>query len=159
MVDNTRRRLFGKRALNHADNPLPWLKQPKQFTEQCTRCERCVSACETQVIIKGDGGFPCLDFSKAECSFCYRCAAACPEALFLNQDHLPWHAKANVESNCLAQRNVDCRSCGDSCDEMAIHFKLAIGHVATPSIDEQSCSGCGACVSVCPVQAINIHHR
>ncbi len=159
MVDLTKRRLFGKHTLNSADNPLPWLKHPQSLSEQCTRCQRCLDVCDTQIIVKGDGGFPSVDFSKGECSFCYQCANVCPEDLFASQENSPWKATANVSHDCLAFHQVDCRSCGDSCDENAIRFHLAVGRAATPVIDSQLCSGCGACVSVCPTQAINIHHR
>ncbi|MCV6039462.1 ferredoxin-type protein NapF, partial [Escherichia coli] len=73
---------------------------------------------------KSDGGFPSVDFSIDECTFCYQCANVCPEPLFLAETEQPWHAKAVISDSCLAKQNVECRSCGDMCDPMAIQFKL-----------------------------------
>ncbi len=159
MADLTRRRLFGKNGDSVASSPLPWLRNPAQFADDCSRCGACLSACETNIITKGDGGFPRLDFSLGECSFCYQCAAACPEPLFISQAHQAWTANASIAASCLAHTNVDCRSCQDSCDDMAITFELAVGRVAQPKISTEHCTGCGACVSVCPVNAVTIHHQ
>lgn len=97
-----------------------------------------------------------MDFQQGECTFCYQCADACPEPLFLPKTEPAWHARAVIDDRCLAMQNVDCRSCGDSCEPFAISFKLAVGRVAQPQIDTNSCTGCGACVSVCPTSAITI---
>ncbi|HHX8442305.1 TPA: ferredoxin-type protein NapF [Vibrio diabolicus] len=156
MVDLSRRRLFARKA--HPDNTvrLPWLTKPEQFTDDCTRCGKCIEACETKIITKSDGGFPSVDFSIDECTFCYQCADACPEPLFLPKTEQPWQAKASINDSCLAKQNVECRSCGDMCDPMAIQFKLELGKVAQPNLDLDECNGCGACVSVCPTSSINV---
>ena len=159
MVDLTRRRLFTKKTnqtdsgLNHL---LPWLKDAHLLTEQCTRCQHCLSACETNIIIKGDGGFPTVDFSIDECTFCYQCATSCPEDLFRPKSEAPWHISATTNTHCLANNNVECRSCQDICEPLAIQFTLKSGQVAQPQFSSELCSGCGACVSICPTQAIQI---
>tara|TARA_Y100001960_G_scaffold222999_1_gene233340 strand:+ start:2699 stop:3046 length:348 start_codon:yes stop_codon:yes gene_type:complete len=112
--------------------------------------------CETKIISKGDGGFPTVDFQLDECTFCYQCADVCPEPIFLDKHEQPWNAKAAINTSCLAQQNVECRSCGDMCETMAINFKLEIGKVAQPVIELDECNGCGACVAVCPTSSINV---
>lgn len=158
MIDFKRRRLFSRTQTDDKSPRLPWLKQPEQFTDQCTRCGKCIAYCDTQIIVKSDGGFPRIDFSIDECSFCYQCAEVCPEPLFAEQSQLPWGAKANINNACLAFSNIDCRSCSDSCEVMAIQFQLMVGKVAQPTINTQQCTGCGACVSTCPTSAILVHN-
>lgn len=156
MVDLSRRRLFARETQPDNSVCLPWLAKPTQFTDDCTRCGKCIEACETKIITKSDGGFPAVDFSIDECTFCYQCAEACPEPLFLAGAEQPWQAKASINDSCLAKQNVECRSCGDMCDPMAIQFKLELGQVAQPNLDLDECNGCGACVSVCPTSSINV---
>ncbi|WP_104026737.1 ferredoxin-type protein NapF [Vibrio jasicida] len=156
MVDLSRRRLFARKTQLDNSLRLPWIAKPTQFTDDCTRCGKCVEACETKIIIKNDGGFPAVNFSIDECTFCYQCANVCPEPLFLAETEQPWQAKASITDSCLAKQNVECRSCGDMCDPMAIRFKLELGKVAQPNLDLDECNGCGACVSVCPTSSINV---
>ncbi|GAA5646844.1 MULTISPECIES: ferredoxin-type protein NapF [Vibrio] len=156
MVDLSKRRFFSRRDINEQTLRLPWLIDNQVFVDGCTRCGKCVSACETQIIKIGDGGYPSVDFTFGECTFCYQCAEACPEPLFNAKDVQPWNAKATITEQCLAKQNVDCRSCGDLCDPMAIKFKPEIGRVSQPILDLSECNGCGACVSVCPTSAINV---
>ena len=44
----------------------------------------------------------------------------------------------------------------EACDVGAIRFRLAIGGRAVPTLDNAACSGCGACIAVCPEKAIHI---
>ncbi|KLN63682.1 MULTISPECIES: ferredoxin-type protein NapF [Vibrio] len=156
MVDLSKRRLFSKRLADDNTIRLPWLINSNTFTDMCTRCGKCSEVCETNIIIKGDGGFPQVDFAQGECTFCYQCADVCPEPLFKDEIAPPWNAKASIEGSCLAKQNVECRSCGDMCDTMAIKFRLEIGKVAQPKLELDECTGCGACVAVCPTSSINV---
>ncbi|UJF17182.1 ferredoxin-type protein NapF [Vibrio sp. SS-MA-C1-2] len=135
---------------------LPWLKSDNGFTDICTRCEKCIQSCESNIIVKGVGGFPTVEFSVGECTFCYQCAENCPESLFDEKTTLPWQIKADISSACLAKNNIECRSCAEQCDQNSIQFKLQIGKVAQPQVDITSCNGCGACVAGCPVSAISL---
>ncbi|EGR0568990.1 ferredoxin-type protein NapF [Vibrio cholerae] len=159
MVDLSKRRWFTpNRQPNQSQVRLPWLASPDAFTDECTRCGKCVTACETHIIEKGDGGFPTVNFSIDECTFCYQCAQSCPEPLFVAQSEAPWQAKVHITHHCLAQQQVECRSCQDACPEEAIHFALQIGRTASPQVNSEQCSGCGACVSVCPSNAMTVHY-
>ena len=51
----------------------PWSVNEEDFTDKCTRCGDCILVCETQIIVKGDGGFPEIQFDKGECTFCQKC--------------------------------------------------------------------------------------
>ncbi len=156
MVDLARRRLFSRKSADESAVLMPWVASISSFTDDCTRCGKCISQCENNIIINGDGGFPTVDFSKGECTFCYQCAEVCPEPIFLPQSHQPWQAKAQITQSCLANQNVECRSCGEMCDTMAIQFKLQLNKVAQPVINNDDCNGCGACVAVCPTSAIQV---
>ncbi|WP_087482213.1 ferredoxin-type protein NapF [Vibrio mangrovi] len=159
MIDRTRRHLFHRTTPQEQPPALPWIQDLTAFFEHCVRCSQCIDACETQIIVHGDGGFPQVDFHTGECTFCYQCAAACPEKLFLPETASPWNAKATVSAKCLAQQNVECRSCHDSCEPAAIQFRLQPGKVAQPQINPELCNGCGACVAGCPTQAITVCHQ
>ncbi|MGF1726665.1 ferredoxin-type protein NapF [Photobacterium nomapromontoriensis] len=155
MFDRSRRRLLTQRPQPDAQR-MPWVVADELFTDQCTRCNKCIDACETHIIAKSDGGFPAVDFHRGECTFCYRCAQACPESLFNPQSDQPWLLQAQANEKCLAQQKIECRSCSDACEGQAIQFTLQVGGVAKPNINPEACTGCGACVSLCPISAISI---
>ncbi|QLG87751.1 ferredoxin-type protein NapF [Chitinibacter bivalviorum] len=159
-VDQSRRSLlFGRKP---AVKTAPIFRPPwaiEQFTEQCTRCGECLSACPSQIIVAGDGGFPEIDFSRGECTFCGECRDACqPKALSLIAE-MAWAQHIEIASDCMAQQGVDCRVCGEMCDAKAIHFQLSLGRVAQPIIESDLCTGCGACVAPCPSAAIKMVQR
>jgi ferredoxin-type protein NapF len=133
----------------------PWSRVDR-FTDLCSRCLRCAASCPEDIIVRGDGGFPELDFSRGECSFCGACAAACPEPVFESREAAPWQARAVIDSACLAAHGVVCRTCRDECPADAIHFMLAAGRAGRPRVDVDRCTGCGACVAPCPADAIRI---
>ncbi|MFE8731076.1 4Fe-4S dicluster domain-containing protein, partial [Aeromonas hydrophila] len=58
--------------------------------------------------------------------------------------------------NCLANGQVYCQRCQDSCEPRAIRFIPTLGRVPTPVIELDSCNGCGACVADCPVGSIRV---
>ncbi|WP_260261683.1 ferredoxin-type protein NapF [Vibrio intestinalis] len=159
MVDLSKRRLFSRKVVHDETVRLPWLTNPAAFTDLCTQCGACIKSCETNIIVKGDGGFPQVDFTRDECTFCYACAEVCPEPLFEQQTATPWQAKADISDSCLAHSNVECRACSDMCDSLAIQFQLEIGKVAQPKLNTEQCNGCGACVAVCPTSSINVSHQ
>lgn len=157
MVDYAKRNLFkGSISPSAPETLLPWLNEPNSFFDACTQCGKCVEQCETHIIKRGSGGFPYVDFTSGECTFCYQCADVCPEPLFKSRDASPWDYKADIDEQCLANRNIECRSCSDACEPMAIQFQLTIGHAAIPSIVLNQCNGCGACVSLCPTSSIKV---
>lgn len=134
----------------------PWSIDEAAFIQSCTRCQACIAACETGVLIAGGGDFPEIDFQRAECSFCQRCVSACEAPVFHSPDTPPWQQLAGFAAHCLAHQGVECRSCQDSCETNAIRFKPRLGGVAQPELIASACSGCGACVANCPVQAVTV---
>lgn len=134
----------------------PWATE-HTIVDSCRHCDACIDACPQDILFRGDGGFPTVDFNlgRGECTFCGDCADACPEPVF-DRDLAPaWSLTLSIdETACLPHAGVHCEACRDICDQAAISFKPRLGGPARPGIDEDACTGCGACLSVCPSQAI-----
>ncbi len=131
---------------------LPWLL-PEAFFAGCTRCGACLDACPERVIAAGDGGLPGIDFERGGCTFCGACRARCPLPLFDRDAERPWAYRVGITGKCLTRHGIVCRSCQDACAAGAIRFAPGPARVAVPVLDDEACTGCGACVGVCPVSA------
>ena len=154
-MDISRRRLFGLRKPGHSPFRPPWSIAEAQFVERCTRCDDCIVACPTGLLVRGEGGFPHADFMRGKCTFCAECAKACVTgALEPGAAGAPWFFAVSMSDGCLAAQNVDCRICGEVCDVDAIRFRPRIGGVPLPVVDSMSCNGCGACIAPCPTGAV-----
>lgn len=158
MVDLARRNFFKAKKINSKPAiRLPYVINEQTFIDKCTQCNSCITACPEEIIVKGDGGFPEIDFSQGECTFCNKCVDACKEPLFIESEgEEPWDLSIEIKANCLAKSQVYCLSCQDSCETEAISFKYISYSTPQPQISLDSCNGCGACVAVCPQTAIEI---
>lgn len=136
----------------------PGARAEAEFIERCTRCGVCIGHCPQTILVKGRGGFPEVDFSSGECRFCGACAADCPSGALLQWNHPleAWTAKAIVGPVCVTRQGIVCYSCQDCCDMSAIRFSP--GAVKQPAVDPNLCTGCGACVRACPVDAIAVRY-
>ncbi|TDQ56657.1 periplasmic nitrate reductase maturation protein NapF [Mesocricetibacter intestinalis] len=132
----------------------PWAQEEALFTAACTRCDNCIRFCETQILIRAQGGFPQVDFARGECTFCMKCVQACEQPVFRSTEEAPWQYKAQIRPTCLARHNIECRSCEDSCGQRAIRFVPVLKGVAQVRLDPELCTGCGACLGTCPADAI-----
>ncbi|MCB1960203.1 MAG: ferredoxin-type protein NapF [Rhodocyclaceae bacterium] len=133
----------------------PWAGDEHDFIRLCTRCDACIEACPTKLIKAGGGGYPSVDFSRAECTFCGECARVCDSgAIARRQDAAPWGLRARFGAACIAAKGVECRICGESCEAGAVRFRPVLGGISQPEFEIERCTGCGACVAPCPVTAI-----
>lgn len=149
--------LRGKaKSAGNAPRP-PWALAGGAFESRCTRCGDCLAACPSRILVVGEGGYPTVDFARGECTFCGDCVARCgPGALCRQGDDAPWSLMAMVTEGCLAERGVECRVCGEACLAGAIGFQPRIGGMASPVVQASACTGCGACVSVCPTGSVKV---
>jgi ferredoxin-type protein NapF len=139
----------------------PWSLVESDFINTCSRCNACVDKCPENIIVKGDGGYPVINFDLGGCTFCQECVSACDEgALTINNtEQPPWNITADISNECISSQGVMCRSCYDSCDAEAISFRHQVGGISQPEIASKSCTGCGYCVVTCPVQSIKISEK
>ncbi|MBL4799381.1 MAG: ferredoxin-type protein NapF [Oleispira sp.] len=185
-IDHSRRAFFRRPAAlvasgNHTAKPIkeeassenrwlpqrpPWALSESLFTDKCTRCHECISACEEEIIFIGDGGFPEIDFNRGECTFCEACIDTCKPAALLKQVAEHTHQQVfyfdiTIDDSCLAKQKTHCQSCKDACDTRAITMPwpkgVSSGAIQTPEINIEDCTSCGACISICPSESISIN--
>lgn len=155
--DPTRRALlFGTRSAATPIRP-PWALAEAGFLEACTACGACVEQCPEQVLSVGAGRHPVFDPHLGECTFCGACAQACPTRA-LDRAGDAWTLRALAGDACLARLGVVCSSCRDACPEQAVRFPLQ-ARIPVPVVDADRCTGCGACVGVCPVDAMTLRQQ
>lgn len=150
------RRGFLRGRTHAVDAPRrpPWALAEAGFVARCTRCSACIDHCPTQILVRADGGYPAVDFSRGECTFCGECASRCEPGALRRTDDAPWTLRARIGEACLSAQGVECRVCGESCPAGAIRFRPRLGGVALPVLETEACTGCGACFGPCPVRAI-----
>ena len=73
LTDPSKRRLFSGRTKKKQAMRLPWVINEEVFTSGCTQCAKCISSCETHIIVKDEEGFPKVDFSLGECTYTIPC--------------------------------------------------------------------------------------
>lgn len=136
--------------------PPPWALKGDTFFKICTQCSDCVTACPENILRVGSKGYPQVDFQHGECTFCGDCEQSCKPNALLDTGLRAWFYHAQINNQCLALKSVMCRTCADCCDTNAISFQLAVGGFASPEINLDDCTGCGACIAPCPTNSIEI---
>ena len=134
----------------------PWAIAERSFIQQCDQCGDCIRACPEQILVSGRGGYPQIDFSRGGCSFCGECVRACRQGGLRIADEHPWNQKVFIAQSCLSNQGTECRACAEGCQTSAIQFRRQAGHSAMPMLEQALCNGCGACISACPVKAIDV---
>ena len=163
--DLSRRRFFRGRVKTKKEVRLPWVINESVFTSGCTQCQDCMSQCDSNIIVKDEDGFPKIDFNLGECTFCNKCIDVCQQPLFSGvfttennniNNTKAWPVSLNINDKCLAKNNIYCQSCRDECEVNVIKFNYINSSIPQPSLDNQDCTQCGACISSCPQSAIDI---
>ena len=142
----------------------------EHFTDQCTACHLCVTACPTQVLQPSflEYGFlgmlqPMLVNNKGFCNYeCTACMDVCPAGAILPREladkKLIQIGKAKfVKDNCVVQtQGTDCGACAEHCPTKAVrmveysHPKYPNKFLKIPEVTDDICIGCGACEYACP---------
>ncbi len=141
--------------------PLP-PALPFRLVEQnpCEDCDfPCLHACEPAIIhLHPPGhrfrGMPFLSFESGACTFCNACVEVCP--LERGQPEAEGPARLGTatldRATCMAWNGVICLSCQSACDYRAV----TMDRRSRPHIETEACTGCGACMGICPAKAIQI---
>ncbi len=155
-TDHSRRAFFGLRS--HPAQPAairpPWSLEAS-LAAHCTHCGDCVAACPEKILRFDAAGLPEVDFGAGACTFCGDCAKSCAVPVFDAARTPAWHVDVLVSEQCLPKRGILCESCRDVCIDGAIRFARSTGQAPVPAISTTDCTGCGACISVCPASAIS----
>lgn len=135
----------------------PWSLDSEKFQSLCNGCGDCIAACENSILVPNNNGYPQIDFSRGSCNFCGACAAICPQDALKYEPSLPpWDLHVQINSKCLTKNNVVCSTCVEQCERESIVMPGIIEQKKVPRVLNDSCNGCGACLGVCPVHAIEI---
>ena len=131
----------------------PYNIDKELFERECPKCDGlCKDACEENIIIIKDDKTPILNFTETGCTFCQKCLEVC-ESEVLNNDIKKIDIEIKINQlTCMAWHNTICTSCKDPCLDNAINFS---GYWF-PEINIDKCTGCGFCLSVCPIGAIDV---
>jgi ferredoxin len=137
----------------------------ENFTDSCTACHLCISACPTQVLQPSflEYGFlgmmqPRMDYKTAFCDFeCVICTQVCPSGAILPTalatKKLLQLGKAKFEKdNCIVYtEKTDCGACAEHCPTKAVTM-VPHENLKAPEVKDEFCIGCGACEYACPTK-------
>ncbi len=155
MIDKRKRNLFRRASSPFKSFVYPPYFEKKEDFLKCIECKEkeCEKACEEKIIFI-ENEIPVIKFGTNGCTFCDKCAAACPnDVLKLENKKNRLNAEMIINTKkCLAWNKTVCFSAQDVCEEKAIEYH----GLFNPVIDLEKCTGCGFCISVCPVNAIEI---
>lgn len=133
----------------------PWTEDAT-VQRLCTSCGDCVSACPEAILIKDQNGRPSVSFDGGECTFCGACVDACQDSVFDRARAVPWPLTVSINMGCLLNSGVMCQLCTDACDASALTFDMRVRPNGAVILDPDACTGCGACIAMCPVRAIEV---
>ena len=159
-VDHAAKAVDKRVAALTPDRPRPpWSLNETEFLGTCEKCRSCGEICPHGVVYyyaEGSyfaAGTPYLDFKDDYCDCCGECVIACPSGALSFERGEKELGKAVVnKNNCVSYGGTLCTYCEDACPEAAI----TVESFKYPKFDPDKCNGCGACISPCIGDAIDI---
>jgi ferredoxin len=141
----------------------------EHFTQSCSACHLCVSACPTKVITPsllgyGIGGLlqPGMNYPDSFCDYeCIICGQICPTGAILplspEEKKITQIGRVDLlKDKCVVYVNhQNCGACVEVCPTRTITF-IDKGNILYPEVDNQYCIGCGACSKACPTNPKSI---
>jgi ferredoxin-type protein NapF len=156
-IHQSRRNFLRGRGSDNLVIRPPWAVDEARFVQGCSRCDKCIEVCPETIIVRGDGGFPVVQFGRGECTYCEKCLHSCPDGVLVRKAEVPpWRHKVVIQESCIVYKGVVCMTCRDQCEPRAIGFTIVPGGLCPPVLDVDLCSGCGACIAPCPSGAIQV---
>jgi len=141
-----------------------------RFTNTCTACHLCVSACPPQILLPafleyGVSGLmqPRMYFQTGHCTYeCTICGDVCPTGAILplavEQKKLTQTGVAKfIKENCVVYTdNTACGACSEHCPTKAVNmvpYANPLGKpLVIPEVKPELCVGCGGCEHACPTK-------
>ena len=158
-----------EKKIPHRNTPLvpAGAKSLRHFSQHCTGCQLCVSACPNGVLRPSQRieslMQPEMSFERGYCRpECTRCSEVCPTGAIRRTDraeksstqtgHAVW-----VRDNCVPLTNGDsCGNCARHCPSGAITMVSSDpaneNAPQIPAVNTEQCIGCGACENLCPAR-------
>lgn len=141
----------------------------KNFTDHCTACQLCVSACPNQVLRPSTDiehlMQPEMSFERGHCRpECVRCSEVCPAGAIkpittAEKSSISVGYAVILRDNCLSLQGVKCGNCERHCPVGAIQMVPSDANNSDsplmPIVNEERCIGCGACENLCPVRPLS----
>jgi ferredoxin len=141
----------------------PGSKGIENFTDCCTACHLCISACPTQVLQPSflEYGFlgmlqPRMDNNKGYCTHdCTICSEICPsgaiQSIHVEEKKLTQIGKVKfIKENCIVEiQKTECGACAEHCPTKAVRM-IPYDKLMIPEVNDEICVGCGACEYACP---------
>lgn len=142
--------------------------EPGRLGMICTRCGSCIKACPTKILtvdtrMTAEFLTPAAVFNRAYCiEGCNNCSVVCPSGAITLFDKAAKPSikmgLAEVSTNkCLLALQKECDRCKSVCPYKAVEIAPALSSsLMIPVISDDRCTGCGACLVICPVHCITI---
>ena len=170
-VDGGLAKILDRKAPNRTVAPKPaGSLSVRHFSDHCTACQLCVSACPNQVLVPSSDiehlMQPEMSFDRGYCRpECVKCSTVCPtdaikpittpEKSSVSVGYAVW-----VRENCLVITDgVTCGNCAKHCPVGAIQMVPEdpdqYGGLKIPVVNTERCIGCGACEHLCPSRPLS----